>query len=129
MLCMRGAIIIWCPYPILRRTKSKKTTEMTNNCSFPSQLEPFWLTMTPLPESFNPSKFTPLYKNKQHDSKILQWRLLVQHFWSLFSSGESTSQWLNFNLHGKKFLKMLLCGKDGCYYMMINRWKERKKND
>ena len=46
------------------------------NCSFLSPLEPFWPTMTSLTESFNPSKYTPLYQNEQNERDKFQWRLL-----------------------------------------------------
>ena len=44
---------------------------------FHSPLELFWLTMTSQTESSRPTQYTPLYDNKQFESRISQWRPLL----------------------------------------------------
>ena len=60
-----------------------KLESCPKNCSFPSPLEPFWITMTAITLSFEWLYSTPLYENKQNVREIIQRRLLrkIQQFW------------------------------------------------
>ena len=58
-----------------RRHFSHSKSSRPKKCSFQSPLEPFWLTMTSLIESFNMTWHTPLYKNWEIEIEIVQWRL------------------------------------------------------